>query len=135
MSKFFINEVDLGQKKIIDNHRPKYDVEKIHVPVELIYLVEHTSQSPITYKGFEFDSQSDLMDFETVTALIRRREKLLKNFHDAKVEGKNVDSMTKEEALKLFIEVQEALIDKYKACRRQIFFKLIRYLIYLLLRC
>lgn len=119
--------MDLGQKKIIDNHRPRYDVEKIHVPDnidddELIHLVEHTSQSPITYKGFEFDSQSDLMDFETVTALIRRREKLLKNFHDAKVEGKKVDSMTKEEALKLFTEVQEALIEKYKACRRQIFF-------------
>jgi len=71
---------------------------------------------PITFKGFEFDFQSDLIDFETVTAMIRRREKLLKNFHDAHVDGKNVDSMTKEEALKLFTEIQEALIEQYKAC-------------------
>jgi len=74
--------------------------------------------------GFQFQSKSDFLEFRTVSGLIRRRELLLRQFHDARING--VDKMSEKDLLMLYRRASEEFILQYKVIHRSVvYFKFI----------
>ncbi|CAG9802132.1 unnamed protein product [Chironomus riparius] len=116
---FNINEIDLGKKIIIDSHVPHHECMKVSVPSSLLeaegsYIFGRSEPARINFCGFELPFSPQLLEFRTVTGLIRRRNSLLEKYRIAVEKGQTVNAMTREELLNLFVSTQEEMIKKVK---------------------
>jgi len=111
---------DFGIKKFETVGVPEIECIRFAVPKninydELAFLLEKANLEPIVYEGFQFESQSEILRYKTVTTLIHQRTQLLQEYHESKQTNK-IDASAMKKFSELYEKIEEKLLEQYNVC-------------------
>lgn len=105
-----LKSTDFGIKKFETVGVPEIDCIRFAVPKNINY-----DELSFLLEKANFESQSEILRYKTVTTIIHQRTQLLQEYHESKQSNK-IDASAFKKFGELYEKIEEKLLEQYNVC-------------------